>query len=337
MHPIVFYDAAILFPESVMDRVPAAPPASLFRRLRIKSRQIMLLDALDEHRNLRRAAAAIHTTQPAATALLQQLEEGLGVPLFERHARGMEPTLYGEVMIRYARSVLHDFEHAGDEMAALVAGQAGLVRIGTVMGAMPVMLTGAMARFKDGHPKVRVTLQVDTSDLLIPGLERGDLDVVLGRLPDQFQGAELEIESMEGEPMAVVARPGHPLFDRPKLKVADLVAQTWILHPTGSPMRRRIEQALQEASMAPPPDIVETSSILATTALLESTDMISVVPLDVAQHYANYGMLAILPVELPIAMAKLGILTRKQKELSPAVRAFLRTLKESILESRLGR
>jgi len=320
-----------------MDRPPTSTPANLFRRLRLKSRQIMLLDALDEHRNLRRAAAAIHTTQPAATALLQQLEEGLGVPLFERHARGMEPTLYGEVMIRYARSVLHDFEHAGDELAALAAGQAGLVRIGTVMGAMPVILTHALARFKDGHPKVRVTLQMDTSDLLIPALVRGDLDVVLGRLPDQFEGGDLDIESMEGEAMVVVARPGHALFDKASLKVADLVAQSWILHPTGSPMRRRIEQALQEASMAPPPDILETSSILATTALLETTDMIAVVPLDVAQHYANYGMLAILPVELPIAMAKLGVLTRKEKELSPAVRAFLRTLKESILESRLGR
>jgi len=243
----------------------------------------------------------------------------------------MQPTLYGEVMIRYARSVLHDFEHAGDELAALAAGQAGLVRIGTVMGAMPVMLTGALARFKDGHPKVRVTLQVDTSDLLIPGLLRGDLDVVLGRLPDQFQGEELEIESMAGEAMAIVARPGHALLDRKRLTVADLVAETWILHPTGSPMRRRIEQALQAASMAPPPDIVETASILATTSLLESTNMISVVPLDVARHYANYGMLAILPVELPIAMAKLGILTRKQKERSPVVRAFLRTLQESSL------
>ncbi|HSV83278.1 MAG TPA: LysR family transcriptional regulator [Ramlibacter sp.] len=319
-----------------MDRAPLAPPADLFRRLRIKSRQIMLLGALEEHRNLRRAAAAIHTTQPAATALLQQLEEGLGVPLFERHARGMEPTPYGEVMIRYARSVLHDFEHAGQEIAELAAGQAGLVRIGTVMGAMPVLLTQALARFKDEHPKVRVTLQVDTSDLLIPALLRGDVDVALGRLPDQFQGGDLEIETMEGEAMAVVARPGHALVGRPRLKVADLVAQTWILHPTGSPMRRRIEQALQEASMAAPPDIVETSSILATTALLESTDMVSVVPLDVARHYANYGMLAILPVELPIAMAKLGILTRKQKELSPAVRAFLRVLKDSVEESRAG-
>jgi len=337
MNPIVFYDPAIPFPGSQMDRAPAAPPANLFRRLRIKSRQIMLLDALEEHRNLRRAAAAIHTTQPAATALLQQLEEGLGVPLFERHARGMEPTLYGEVMIRHARSVLHDFEHAGDEMAALAAGAAGLVRIGSVMGGVPAILTQALGRFKDGNPRVRLSLLVDTSDLLLPGLLRGDLDVVLGRLPDQFQGEDLEIELLEGEPMAVVARPGHDLFDRKTLVIGDLVGESWILHPTGSPMRRRIEQALLEASMAAPPDIVETASILATTALLESTDMISVVPLDVAQHYANYGMLAILPVELPISMAKLGIITRKEKELSPAVRGFLRTLRESILESRLGR
>ncbi len=103
-------------------------PANLFRRLRIKSRQIMLLDALDEHQNLRRAATAINTTQPAATGLLQQLEEGLGVVLFERHARGMKPTIYGEVMIRYARGVLHDFVYASNEMAALVAGAAGLLR-----------------------------------------------------------------------------------------------------------------------------------------------------------------------------------------------------------------
>ena len=317
-----------------MDRAPAAPPADLFRRLRIKSRQIMLLVALDEHRNLRRAAAAIHTTQPAATALLQQLEEGLAVPLFERHARGMEPTLYGEVMIRYARSVLHDFEHAGKELAALGGGAARLVRIGSVVGAVPPILTQAPGRFKDDHPRVRVTLQVDTSDLLMPGLLRGDLDVVLGRLPDQFYDEDLEIEQMEGEAMSVVARPGHSLFDRRKLGIGDLAGQTWILHPSGSPMRRRIEQALQEASVSAPPDIVETASILATTALLESTDMISVVPLDVARHYANYGMLAVLPVELPISMAKLGIITRKQKDLSPAVRAFLRTLGESILESR---
>lgn len=316
---------------------PPTPPANLFRRLRIKSRQVMLLDALDEHRNLRRAAAAIHTTQPAATALLQQLEEGLGVLLFERHARGMEPTVYGEVMIRYARGVLHDFAHAGDEMAALAAGASGLVRIGSVMGATPVLLTQGLARFKAGNPRMRVSLQVDTSDLLMPALLRGDVDVVLGRLPDQFYDEDLEIEQLEGEPMSVVARPGHPLFGLAKVTLADLVAQTWILHPLGSPMRRRVEQALQHASLSAPPDIVETSSILATTSLLEASDMISVVPLDVAQHYANYGLVAILPVELPMPMANLGIITRRKKDLSPAVKGFLHALRDSMLERQIAR
>lgn len=322
----------------MIEVLPAShAPASLFRRLRIKSQQVMLLNALDSHRNLRRAAAAIHTTQPAATGLLQQLEDGLGVRLFERHARGMEPTVYGEAMIRFARSVLHDFESATDEMAALAAGAAGLVRIGSVMGATPGLLTQGLVRFKAGNPRVRITLQVDTSDRLMPALLLGDLDVVLGRLPDQFFDEDLQVEQLEGEPMSVVARPGHPLFEQPAVALHQLASQTWILHPLGSPMRRRVEQALRQANQNAPPDIVETSSILATTALMEASDMISVVPLDVAQHYARYGLLAILPVQLPISMAKLGIITRRKKALSPAVQGFLGVLRDSVLDRQVAR
>jgi hypothetical protein len=80
-------------------------------------------------------------------------------------------------------------------------------------------------------------------------------------------------------------------------------------------MRRRIEQALQQVSAMPPASILETSSILATTALLKSTDMVSVVPLDVALLYARHGMLDVRPVDMPIAMAKLNILTRLRPRL----------------------
>src|SRR5207247_7498034 len=154
----------------------------------------------------------------------------------------------------------------------------------SVMGATPVLLTQGLARFKAGNPRVRISLQVDTSDLLMPALLRGDLDVVLGRLPDQFYDEDLEIEQLEGESMSVVARPGHPLFDLAEVTLADLVAQTWILHPLGSPMRRRVEQALQHASVAAPPDIVETSSILAPPAPLDASDLLSVCTLHAAQH-----------------------------------------------------
>ena len=187
------------------------PPRNL-GALKISSRQITLLNALGEFGNLRRAATAMHTTQPAASLLLQQLEERLGVRLFERLPRGMQPTLYGEVMIRYAQGALHEFEHAQAQIAELARGAMGLVRVGSVMGPVPTLLTKAVLAYKRDHPKVRISIEVGTSDTLLPALLRGDFDVVLGRLPDQSDSQDLDIELFDnGEQMRVIARVGHPL------------------------------------------------------------------------------------------------------------------------------
>lgn len=302
-----------------------------FATLKISSRQIALLNALGALGNLRKAAAAIHTTQPAASLLLQQLEERLGVQLFERLPRGMQPTLFGEVMIRYAQGALHEFEYAEAQIAELARGAAGMVRIGTVMGPVPTLLTRAVLAFKARHPKVRVAIEVGTSDTLLPALIRGDFDVVLGRLPDQLDSQGLDIQLFEqGEQMRIIARPGHPLSAKNKPALADLAPLTWILHPIDSPMRRQVENALKAAQLIQPLDIIETSSILATTAMLESSDMIAVVPNDVAEHYARYGMIAVLPIELPLAMANLGLLTSRARPMSAAVRSLLAFLNGQI-------
>ena len=296
----------------------------IFPTLKISSRQIALLNALGELGNLRKAATAIHTTQPAASLLLQQLEERLGVQLFERMPRGMQPTLFGEVMIRYAQGALHEFEYAEAQLAELARGATGMVRIGTVMGPVPTLLTRGVLAFKAAHPKVRIALEVGTSDELIPALIRGDFDVVLGRLPDQLDGQSLDIQLFEqGERMRIIARPQHPLVNQNGLTLAELAPLTWILHPIGSPMRRQVENALQTAQLIEPLDIIETRSILATTSMLESSDMIAVVPNDVAEHYARYGMITILPVELPLSMANLGLMTSKARPMSAAVKALL--------------
>ena len=315
------------------DTPPATDLPGSFATLKISSRQIALLNALGELGNLGKAATAIHTSQPAASLLLQQLEERLGVQLFERLPRGMRPTLFGEVMVRYAQGALHEFEYAEAQLAELARGATGMVRIGTVMGPVPTLLTRGVLAFKAAHPKVRIALEVGTSDELLPALIRGDFDVVLGRLPDQLDGRGLDIQLFEqGEQMRIVARPHHPLLKhnaatQPDLTLADLAPLTWILHPIGSPMRRQVENALQAAQLIQPLDIVETRSILATTSMLESSDMIAVVPNDVAQHYARYGMIALLPVELPLAMANLGLLTSKARPKSAAVEALLVFLK----------
>ena len=304
-----------------------------FRPLKISSRQVLLLNALDQYRNMRRAASAMHTTQPTASILLQQLESRLGVKLFERHRRGMEPTLFGEVLIRYAKGVSHDFEHAEAEIAELLTGALGFVRIGSVIGMVPSLLTERLLAFRRNHPRVRISIEVGTSDVLLPHLVRGDLDLVLGRFPDRLDDRDLTIDFFETpERMSVVARPDHALARKERISLTDLSSQTWILHPVGSPMRLRVESALKQCFRSFSLDIVETTSLLATTSLIESSEMISVVPHDVAMHYARYGLLTVLKIDLPISLLNLGIITKKGKILSPSVVAFLGYLAEKTRE-----
>ena len=308
---------------------PAEKSEGLRKLLKISVRQIVLLSALDEFRNMGRAAISMHMTQPAVSHLLQQLEEKLKVKLFERRPRGMEPTIYGEVMVRYAKSMISDFDHAEAEIAELSRGASGLIRIGSVIEPVPTLLTKSLLAFKTENPGVRISLEVGTSDTLVPLLIRGDLDLVLGRIPDQLHNQNLEIVFLKmAEHMCVIARPGHWLASKAKIDFSDISGATWILHPVGSPIRLRVERALMQAGMTAKLDIVETASLLATTAMLEASDMISVVPHDVAQHYAKYGMVTILPIELPTLMVNPGIVTRKSKVLSPAAQKLLNYLKQ---------
>ena len=108
--------------------------------MRLRTRQLLLLEALGRERQLGRAAAALGISQPAATKLLQQAEDALGAPLFKRLARGMEPTPTGEVLVRFARQSLVDFGFARQQVAALRSGLRGRLRLGTVPGALPQLL-----------------------------------------------------------------------------------------------------------------------------------------------------------------------------------------------------
>src|SRR5512141_2785792 len=106
---------------------PAASDKVLYARL--KARQLALLVALYDQRSLRKAASEVAISQPAATKMLHELEDAFGAPLFVRHAWGMEPTLYGEALTRYARGMLTDIREAREEVAALAAGTRGKLRV----------------------------------------------------------------------------------------------------------------------------------------------------------------------------------------------------------------
>lgn len=297
-------------------------------RLRIRTRQLALLVALDEQHNLRRAAAAVAISQPAATKLLHQLEGDLGLPLFERTTRGMQPTAYGTTMIRHARAVLTDFRHAHEELEALAGGQRGTLRVGCVASAVPDVLAPALERFKLAHPQVRVGVTVDTSDVVLPMLARGDVDVALARLPDRAALDDIDAQLLRRDRQVIACGLDDPLARRRKLSLADLAGRTWVLQPPGSPQRERMESMLREAGVLGPIDVVETASIIANTALLQPLRALTVLPESVARYYAARSALRILPLALGLDVPALRLMTRQRRPLSPAALAFIELVRQ---------
>lgn len=305
----------------------AQTPTDAALLMRLRTRQLLLLEALGREHNLGRAASALGMSQPAATKLLQQAEDALGEPLFTRLARGMEPTPVGEVLIRYARQALVDFGFAREQMAALRSGLTGRLRLGTVPGALPELLAPALAAYQRQHPRVAVSVLVETSDVMLAQLERGDVDLVLGRPTEGHFEDTLDIVPLLAEPQVVVVRAGHPLLKKRKPMLADLVRWPWILQPPGSPQRSRFESALRVAGLNERLDITETASTVATTVLLEASDMAAIMPASLAAHYARLGVLRVLEVELPLQVPSIHLITRRYRELVPAAVSFIEALK----------
>jgi DNA-binding transcriptional LysR family regulator len=298
---------------------------SMQNRLRLK--QLSMIAALAEFRSLRKVAEAMHLSQPAATKMLHEIEETLGVQLFERLPRGMRPTVFGESVINYAQLMLSDLDNLRKQLVAQEAGAVGELAVGSIMGPMPGLLTRTIIELRARYPLIKISVYVDTSDVLMQMLEQGKLDMMLGRIQNPGAYADLNFEVVDNEPLSVVAGVNHPLSQARRLELRDLAEQAWILQPPNSPMRQLLELAFQEANIPSPTDLVETASILATTTLLQGTEMISVVPTSVAEHYATSGMICILPVRIKLQLEPYGIITRKERIPGPAVSVFQECLR----------
>ncbi|MCZ0963377.1 LysR family transcriptional regulator [Paracoccus benzoatiresistens] len=298
--------------------ISVVPPLNaLLGRLRL--RQLLLVVAIGELSSLRKAADRVGISQPAATKMLAELEAALGVPLFERGRRGMVATAYGTALIRHAHLVISDVGAMRDEIAGLASGTAGRLAIGMITAAAAGPLSIAVAQLKRRRPRLDVTITVETSDILIPMLEQGRLDVVIGRRVPSDQAADLEFTEIGPERLSVVTGAANPLRDRSDLTLPALGSEAWILQPRTSPLRQMVEAAFRDAGMETPANVIETASILTATTLLQHSDMVAVVPHSVALHYVSSGMMAILPVGLSRELDPYGVLTRKARARMPVL------------------
>ena len=302
-----------------------------FIRARLKTRQLLLLVALAEEGNIHRAAQVLNMTQPAASKLLKDLEDVLEVPLFERLPRGMRPTWYGETMIRHARVALGSLNQAHDELQALKAGSYGQVNVGAITSPALALLPSAVATVKREQPNLRVSLEIETSPVLLERLEQGKLDILVARLSEEHDKSQLRYQALTEELVCAVVRPGHPLLGTSGLALRDVVNASWIVPPAGSVLRHRFELMFQEDGLAPPINTVETAALLFITRMLQQSDMLAVLAADVARYYAAHGIVALLPLEMPCHMDNFGLITRTDRLLSPAAKVMLRALQTASL------
>ncbi|MDF3919859.1 LysR substrate-binding domain-containing protein [Salinicola salarius] len=308
-------------------------PPDWFLRVRLKFRHLQLFVALDDHRNLHRAAARLGMSQPAASKLLGDLEHLLGVSLFERHSRGVTPNWYGESLIRHARGMLTSLTQASDEINALKEGNAGTVSIGTVLAPAVTLLASAVESVHRDSPHLEVNIDVGVSRNLVPRLRDGEFDFAIARIPSGMPAGDFVFEEIGEEALCFVCRAGHPLA-KDAFDLIPMLDYPWVLQPPGALMRQRVEHLFLHHKVAPPQRIINTPDIYMALAMVDKSDSITVTTREVADLLCTQPRFAILPSTDALSVQPFGLISLRERRMSPGAAKLMSTLHQMIRERR---
>lgn len=258
--------------------------------------------------SVRKAAEAIGMAQPALTGLLSDLETLLGLPLFERHARGMRLTPMGRELLPAAHRVLAAIDDAAEQAVALQDRTQRVVRVGAIGGAVAGLLAPALPPLAAAHPDLLLQLVEADTFQLESIVARGEVDLALCRAPATVPQGWC-FEPLLQDRFAVVAGPGHALSRPRKLTLDQLRRHTWLAMPAGTAARAMFD-ALFAGGLPP---LCQVSSRIPTVLwqMLKAQPLLALIPASVARPLLQAGELVELPLQLPMAMAPIGALTRE--------------------------
>jgi DNA-binding transcriptional LysR family regulator len=305
------------------------PPPLLFSMMnRLRLKHLRLIHVLADAGNLHRAAAILNITQPAATKILQDLENILGVKVFEREQRGMIPSEIGAFIIDYARSMLSETERFSVGLSNLKSGGYGALLVGAILATATDILPNAVAELKKRRPLMTIRLLEANSDQLLPALKRNELDLVLGRFTHPRDRITFEFEMLADEDLWIFVACSHPLASGPPSTLREMGHLPWVLPPAPSQMRKLIDEAFAIAGLRMPDNLVESSSILTTLHLVQQAGMVAVLPAAIVIDFVQNARCARLPVTLNKSLDPYGIITRFGEQPSANAQEFITILRE---------
>ncbi|MEE1866687.1 MULTISPECIES: LysR substrate-binding domain-containing protein [Pseudomonas] len=294
---------------------------------KLKLYQLVVFDQVLRSGSLVGAAQALNLTQPAVTKIIHELEAFLGAALLVRGNRGVRATELGGVVVRRAHAMLTELRSLTDEVNAYHSGTTGQVMVGSLTSSSALLVPHTLRLLKESAPGVLVTVRVGHMDQLFSSLLAGELDIVVGRIPDDWHRHEyetrLKVDVLGEEGLCVVAGAEHPLHRSSQpLSLADLHPFPWILPPRSGLLRRTVDRLFEELDLGPPVNVIESVAALTNYELIQDQQTISFFSLQTAQQLAHGGKLKAFDLGKPMSFGSIGCFYAANRNLDPAARLF---------------
>jgi len=293
---------------------------------RLRMRQLYLLVALFETRNMSHTAAKMGVTQPGLSKWLSELEEDLNVKLFKRNSRGLTPTEFCTALVVHARAVIGELDRTQATIRLMSIGASGNLVVGTTPTVATGLVPRAASHFRKRFPDAYLNIIENRLDELLPQLQEGRVDLVITRTDQARLDAGVRCDILYPEQIRVVVGMQHPLAKKRKVDWPDVLRYPWIIPPQVSPLRRELEHELALAGQPAPRYRVETGSTLVIVTMLQDSDLVA--PMSARLMHYFQGLKQLVPLPLPyLREGSVGVIRRRESTDSPLLKTFMEGLR----------
>ncbi|WP_326543434.1 LysR family transcriptional regulator [Pseudorhodoferax sp.] len=286
----------------------------------IKLAALQTLLAAVEEGSLRGAARRLGVSQPAVTKAVRELERSVGAPVLQRSTAGVFPTAQGQVLLEHGRRALRELDDAQAQIDQLGGRMIGELGVSAVPLAVMLLIPETMRTFGRDYPDIQLRVREELYVAQLTLLREGEVDVIVGPIPDTLPPGEFEVEELMPIRMAVVVGRGNPLARARSLR--QLAGARWVFTSlTGKSGYAR--QLFELHGMVPPAPAAVVNSTLALLALLTQGDYVGLMPLPIAEHPLAAQFMAVVPIKEGHLPLRLGAIVRRGGLLKPALRHFV--------------
>jgi len=293
---------------------------------RIKLRDLQIMFSVAELGSMAKAASHLSVTQPTVSQAIADLEDAVGVRLFDRSTQGVVLTIYGEILLK---SGVEAFDALKQGMRALryrATPDAGEVWIGCAEPTLHAFVPAVIQRLLKHHPKVVVHARDVNAAENLHELRNRTLDLLIGRAATKL-GDDVQVEPLFEETFCVVAAAHNPWAQSSTVELAELMNESWIFGEPSNTTQALISGVFRSHGLELPPISVYTTSMNLRLALLASGDYLSCIPRSIYRYGAQGRPLKALPVDMRLKLP-VAIFTLKQRTLSPVVQVFIEHARE---------